>query len=281
LGCAPLSCGARHPIVSGQVAGAWPSVVDMKPVFSFFALALAGLTGMTPTAVAGTHLVTVELFTSQGCSSCPAADEILDTLADRTDLLALTFPVDYWDYLGWRDTLAMPEFTKRQYAYAKSLKTYQPYTPQVVIDGRIDVVGNDETKIGWAVEDRLKRDAEGPPLTVTSDPASIIVSLGSSETADGSGAKHPDATVWLVRYADKETVKVDRGENEDRILHYRHVVRAIMPIGMWSGAPVQIALPRADLQSALGNGGQDQAFAVLVQSTNMGPILSAARLPLP
>src|SRR5215472_4040667 len=84
----------------------------------------------------------VELFTSQGCSSCPVADALLAELADRPDVLALSLFVDYWDYLGWRDTLARPENTKRQYAYAASLKTYAPYTPQIVIDGRKDVVGN-------------------------------------------------------------------------------------------------------------------------------------------
>jgi hypothetical protein len=254
----------------------------MKHSFVLLAAALAGIVTADGAAHAGTHLVMVELFTSQGCSSCPAADEILGELADRSDVLALTFPVDYWDYLGWRDTLAEPEFTKRQYAYAKALKTFQPYTPQVVIDGRLDVVGNNEAKIGWMIEDRLKRDAEGPPLSVTSDPASITVSLGAA--GEGTGATpvtRPDATVWLVRYADKAVVKVERGENEDRTLSYRHVVRAIMPIGMWSGTPVHIVLPRADLMGALSNTPQAQAFAVIVQGSNMGPILGAARLPLP
>jgi hypothetical protein len=244
---------------------------------SFFGLALLGLVAGYGASARAAGLVTVELFTSQGCASCPAADALLSTLADRPDVLALTFPVDYWDYLGWRDTLAEPEFTKRQYAYAKALRIGSPYTPQMVIDGRIDVVGNQEAKIGWAIADEQKRAGLGPEITVTSEGQGVAVAIGAAPASDGENALKGDATVWLVRYADKAVVKVGRGENEDRTLTYRHVVRALMPVGMWNGTAARIVLPRADLMSAP----QDQAFAVIVQASNTGPILSAARLTLP
>jgi hypothetical protein len=271
--------GPRHPIVSGQACRRWPSVFVMNRAASLLALALVSLLSASHAVGAqAPGLVTVELFTSQGCSSCPAADEILNALADRPDVLALTFPVDYWDYLGWRDTLAEPEFTKRQYAYAKALKTFAPYTPQVIVNGRVDVVGNQGAKINWAIADEQKRPLPGPEISVTTEPDSVVIALSA---APAEAPVKDEATVWLVRYADKAVVKVEHGENEDRTLAFRHVVRAIMPVGMWSGAPVRIALPRADLMAALGNAPQEQAFAVIVQEAKMGAVLGAARVPLP
>jgi hypothetical protein len=251
----------------------------MTRIFLLFGCALAGLIAGLVAPARADGLVTVELYTSQGCSSCPAADEILNALADRADVLALTFPVDYWDYLGWRDTLARPEFTKRQYAYAKALKSFAPYTPQVIVDGRVDIVGNQQAKIDWAIADEQKREGRALQIAVASDDDCVTVQVGAAPGE--ANTPKGEATVWLVRYANQDVVKVDRGENEDRTLVFRHVVRAIMPVGMWNGTPTNIKLPRADLVSAMGPAAQGQAFAVIVQAANMGPVLGAARLPLP
>ena len=246
----------------------------MKTMVARFALAALTVVGAAHAARAAEPapaLVTVELFTSQGCSSCPVADRLLGELAERPDVLALSLSVDYWDYLGWRDTLARPENTKRQYAYAKALRTYQPYTPQIVIDGRIDVVGNNKSKVKGAIEEREKR--RDSPLHIGYEPApdTVAVVLGSGAAAE--------ATVWLVRYAERVTVTVERGENQGHSLTYTNVVQSMTPIGMWKGEPARFVLPRRDLLGT-DQGKAPQRLAIIVQTENTGPILGAAKLPL-
>src|SRR5262249_2084908 len=154
--------------------------------------------------------------------SCPVADQLLSELADRPDVLALSLFVDYWDYLGWRDTLARPENTKRQYAYAQSLKTYAPYTPQIVIDGRTDVVGNNKSRVLWAIEERQERRRD-KPLAISFEPGADTVTVIVGE---GTPA---DATVWLVRYAPHTTVAIARGENDGHTYTYTDAVQSMMP----------------------------------------------------
>ena len=214
-------------------------------------------------------LVVVELFTSQGCASCPVADRILTELAERPDVLALSLFVDYWDYLGWRDTLARPENTKRQYAYADSLRTYAPYTPQIVIDGHIDVVGNNKSRVLWAIEDRLKRRQK--PVSISFEPGAdtVTVLLGDGDQVE--------ATVWLVRYATQTTVAINRGENDGHTFIYTDAVQSMTPIGMWNGAPARFVLPKRDL---LGTDASALGLAIIVQTENTGLILGAAKLAL-
>lgn len=240
----------------------------MRRSVAFLALLALAAGVLAARAEARPGLVTVELFTSQGCSSCPPADQLLGELAQRDDVLALTLAVDYWDYLGWRDTLARPEHTKRQYAYAKALRTYRPYTPQIVIDGRLDIVGNNKSKVRWAIEDRLKRRPEPVVIRCERDADSVAILIGAG--------KPVEATVWLVRYLDHVTVKIDRGENEGRTITYANVVQSLTPIGMWKGEPARFVLPRRDL---LGTNGAER-HAVIVQTENAGPVLGAAKLPV-
>lgn len=199
--------------------------------------------------------VVVELFTSQGCSSCPPANANLLKLAQRPGVLALSFSVTYWDRLGWKDIFGKPEFTDRQYTYEPMLGEAGPFTPQIVIDGSKSAVGNNlaelETLIGGS-----KRQNE-PAIAI--DQGEVTISAAAMSTR---------ADIWMVRYESKVIdVPVARGENSGRTLPHANVVRDLLRIGEWSGKKVTAKLP--------ANNG-DLRIAVLVQIPNGGPILSAA-----
>jgi hypothetical protein len=213
----------------------------------------------------------VELFTSQGCSSCPEADRLLGRLAEDPDLVALSFPVTYWDYLGWKDTLARPEFTERQRAYAGERRDRAVYTPQLIVNGRDHVVGSDRAAIDRAI-DRHARAQRNPsvPIELVSDADTISVKLGGA--AEGMGA----ATLWLVQFDRRDTVEIGRGENQGRQITYTNVVRQMQPIGRWKGQPMSLDLPARDLLA-----GRNRGIALLLQTEmdgRPGAILGAATL---
>jgi hypothetical protein len=221
------------------------------------AVAGAGL-GRAALAQARPQTAVVELFTSQGCSSCPPVNDNLRALSARGDVLTLSFGVTYWDQLGWKDTFASPIYTARQWAYARSLRHDNVFTPQVVVDGRVDTVGQHLGEI-----ETLLR---GPPLSgprISAEPGHLHLSAGGAPRGG-------PADVWLVRYEPGVIeVPVRRGENTGRTLPHAHVVRSLVRLGGWSGGAVTLDLPAGDRQLAT---------AVLVQSAGTGPILSAARL---
>lgn len=192
--------------------------------FGFSVLAastLAAGAGEPPKAV-------VELFTSQGCSSCPPADAKLTAISRRPDVIALTMPVDYWDYLGWRDTLAKPAFTARQRAYADERGDRKVYTPQMVVNGAVACIGSNESQ----VDQVLARAADGERLPV---PVEVHRS-GRSLTIDvGAGSGGP-AEVWLLPVRRQETVAIGRGENQGRKATYSNVVQGLEKLGTWTGA---------------------------------------------
>ena len=203
-------------------------------------------------------LTVVELFTSQGCSSCPPANANLARLADRPDVLALSFGVTYWDQLGWKDTFASKSYTDRQWAYAKGLKHGQVWTPQVVINGRADVVGTNLVEIENGAR-KAPIGPSGPQVSVSGG----LLTIG----ATGRAAK---ADVWLVRY-DPAIVQVPikRGENTGKTLPHRNVVRELTRLGSYSGPAQTYRLPpgtAANLRTA-----------ILVQAGPGGPILAAAK----
>jgi hypothetical protein len=201
--------------------------------------------------------VVLELFTSQGCSSCPPADAAVAGLADRPDVIALSFNVTYWDHLGWKDTFARPEFTARQTAYAKA-QGHAPYTPEVVAGGRVDGVGNTQQ----AVAGMVARARTRPTATLTASGGKVSVSAGV--------APRRGADVWLVRYDPRVIqVPVKAGENGGKTLPQRNVVRSLRRLGAWDGRPATFAAPPA--AAALKS-------VVLVQGRDGGPILAAARL---
>ncbi len=223
-----------------------------------FALALlSGGLASGGAALAAGPLTVVELFTSQGCSSCPPANDNVRALADRPDVLALSFGVTYWDQLGWKDTFAQPKFTARQVDYARALGHDGPFTPQVVIDGKADVVGARKGEIEGLI---AKETLDGGPA----------LQVGRGAVSIGPGrAPVKGADVWLVHYDPRIVqVPVQHGENTGRTLPHKNVVRELTRLGAWTGAPARFAIPPP---------GGGLSTAVLVQTTGAGPILAAAR----
>ena len=209
-----------------------------------------------------------ELYTSQGCSSCPAADAVLRRLAKRDDVIALTLPVDIWDYLGWRDTLARPEFTDRQRAYAKSLGDGMVYTPQAVVSGLIHINGSSEDKIERAIDKTAKLFAASRvPISLSAENGRLLIDVAAAP----DGVKAEEATVWLAAIAGSVEVPITRGENQGRTIVYSNVVRRLMPIGTWDGTEMIVKLDR---HSFMGSGAD--RCAVLLQQGAGGPIVGAA-----
>ncbi len=207
--------------------------------------------------------VVVELFTSQGCDSCPPADAVLGELGSHPDVLPLSFHVTYWDRLGWPDTFGLEASTERQRDYAGLLARDGLYTPQMVIGGRIDVVGSERERVHEAIELLAAHRRPGLPIAI----------------ADGRlrlGAGPPgDATIWLFGVDLKHEVWIQRGENRGRVIRYHNVVRDIAVLGHWSGDAVQLDLPLERLAAA----GRDHA-AVVVQRQDNGEILAATEIDL-
>lgn len=228
------------------------------------ALLFALFSGPAPAAE---RVSVLELFTSQGCSSCPPADALLGAFAKDPNLVALTYPVDYWDYLGWKDTLAHPSHSRRQRAYAIKRADRQVYTPQVVVNGMTHAVGSRKGQIESQVKATSGRLAATPvPMNVEETADKLSVTIGAAP----DGFKNPDATLWLVLYQSSVEVKIARGENRGRKITYYNVVREMTPAGMWSGKTKHIELPK----KALRQSGYD-GFALLLQQETGGPILAA------
>ncbi|SLN41916.1 hypothetical protein PSA7680_02078 [Pseudoruegeria aquimaris] len=211
---------------------------------------------------AGTPLVVVELYTSQGCSSCPPADALLTELAKRPDVLALALHVDYWDYIGWKDIFANPAHTARQKAYARAAGKRMIYTPQMVIDGAEHVVGNKPDE----VEALIRLHAEdGREVDLRASRAGNAISI-RAEAAPGLGG---DMVVQLVRFLPTATVEIGRGENAGRKLTYTNIVRSWMPVAMWDGSAPFTLQAQAE--------GEEPA-AVIIQREGFGEILAAVRV---
>jgi hypothetical protein len=209
--------------------------------------------------------VVVELFTSQGCSSCPPADALLGELAQRPDIVALALHVDYWDYIGWKDPFASPTLTKRQRDYADALGLRMVYTPQMVVDGRIDVVGSHRSE----VESAIVESAAKPKLAVRIEDDG----RGGHRVVIPAGDSGEEATVWFAVLDSKQETRVGRGENGGRTLKEFNIVREWRRIGSWNGRAITLPLEAA--------AGEDRnACAVIVQSGATGPILGAAFMKL-
>ena len=197
----------------------------------------------------------IELFTSQGCSSCPPADQLLGQLTADPSLVPVSVPVDYWDYLGWKDTLAEPRNTVRQKAYAHARGDGQVYTPQVVVNGILHAVGSDKAAIEAAIANSRKNGAMSLLPTLTLSDARLNVTV--PEVADA----RTSAEVWLVGLARTATIAIGRGENKGRTITYHNVVRRWMKLGDWTGNAHSWTIPVQTLKGA----NIDEA-AVLVQS---------------
>jgi hypothetical protein len=212
--------------------------------------------------------VIIELFTSQGCSSCPPADAFLDELKSSQGVIAMSFNVDYWDYLGWRDTLASPAFSQRQYDYAKTRGDMDVYTPQIVVDGTTHFVGSNRPVVKAAIDRSLGSSrATWIPMTLSGDSQAIKIAVD----AVPNGMHAPDATVWFMAIAPQVAVKIERGENSGREIAYSNVVRKLVPAGMWRGEALSINLPKADLMVDGCKG-----CVALLQTHSVGPVIGCA-----
>lgn len=235
-----------------------------------FVLAAMGFAAVSSLKAEPASPTVIELFTSQGCSSCPPADKLLGEIGKDKNIITLTFPVDYWDYLGWKDTLASPAYTKRQRDYARSRGDGQVYTPQVVIDGIDHAVGSRENDIRRAIsKTRKAREGLHIPLKVWAEGDELIIEAGDAP----KGIRVRPATIWLALVKKSETVKIARGENRGRTITYHSVVRNMTPVGRWTGKAVTLRLPKHALQNTNTDG-----CAVLLQQDKAGPILAAARM---
>jgi hypothetical protein len=220
----------------------------------------------------------IELFTSQGCSSCPAADKLIGELAHDSSLIALTLPVDYWDYLGWKDTLALHGHTNRQRAYAEARGDREVYTPQVVVNGVKHVLGSDRGAIDRAIaQTRSSAKPLSVPVTMTVADGKVNVNVSAAQGEARSGE------VWLCPVSGKVAVNIARGENRGRTITYSNVVRRWVKLGDWNGQAQSFTVPVAKL------GGDDYALAdvdqvaVVVQSgaaAKPGLMLGAAAASL-
>lgn len=221
-------------------------------------------------AAKSSRAVVVELFTSQGCSSCPPADKFLGELKSRDDVIALTLPVDYWDYLGWKDTFASPTNSKRQQAYAGRRRDHQVFTPQMVLNGRISTIGSMRAKVERAIaKERNDMARQWVPVSLTSGEDTIVVSAGVRPDK----LKTRKASLWLLLTNNKQTVSIGRGENRNKTVTYHNVVRQMVPIGTWTGEAITIKLSKRDLMID-----SYDACTVLLQADGSGPVIGAAHL---
>jgi hypothetical protein len=187
----------------------------------------------------------LELFTSQGCSSCPAADKLLGEFAGDSSLVAVSVPIDYWDYLGWKDTLASPAHSARQRAYARVRGDRQVYTPQVVINGAVHALGSDRA----AIERAIAQTRHNNPA-IMSLPVSLTLN-GSQLSVNVQAAKDEKTVgeVWLCPVSKAITVKIGRGENHGHTITYHNVVRHWIKLGDWTGKITSWDVPITDLKS--------------------------------
>ena len=205
----------------------------MIKIFVLF-LSLCLTVGITA-ARAGDRPILVELFTSEGCSSCPPADALLAELASRPDVLALSFHVDFWDRLGWKDPFSNREATQRQNRYAKLLDLATVYTPQIVVDGRRQAVGSDRADVEHAL-DLARRDRQEMPVT-------LVLDHGQAQIKLGPGSEAAAASVLLIGFDRRHVTAVKRGENAGRTLPHVDVVRGVEEIARYSGTAGAIAAP--------------------------------------
>lgn len=233
-------------------------------ISSIAALSAGGAASLA--ADRGESPVVVELYTSQGCSGCLEASDFAGELIERDRVLLLSFGVDYWDYLGWRDTFAEPGFVARQRAYTTRLDNRHPYTPQMVVDGHVNSAGFSRDFVNLAINFCFGHLENSPPVAITRGGDSLSIEIGDGEEPEG------EADVWLVSYEPgQQDVDVERGENAGVVMPHYNVVRGISRIGGWRGEALSLSAPASD----------DLAYAVLVQRPELGSMIAADVSPLP
>jgi hypothetical protein len=225
-------------------------------------LVAAGLAApfITTEASAASAPVLVELFTSQGCSSCPPADHLAGNLANQPGVMVVSLNVDYWDYLGWRDTLASPAYTKRQMDYAHGRGDNDVYTPQMVINGAAHVVGSNK----GSVESAIANARRSFSLDMSATDNEIKIDMPAGATGN--------ASLWVMSIASAVNVKIERGENIGKTITYHNVVRKLSNVATWNGAPTSISLPRKGILS-----GDCRSCIAILQKDHVGPIIGIGK----
>jgi|SRR5579871_582784 len=275
-----------------------------------FPFALAGLClfAAQPAGAGGAaRPVVVELYTSQGCNTCPPADALLGKLVQRSDVIALSLPITYWDMLGWKDTLASDANTRRQKAYAEAMGHGGVYTPQIIVDGVQDVVGSRESVVDAAIESRRQSIDAGSALAAAHAgdfaTAARPVSLSNAMTEAGPASAHGadplvpvsiveshqemriniggmggprNATVWMFHIRSAVNVDIRSGENEGRTITYHNVVGDLRAVGVWKGEALSLTLPRSAMAGLPHDG-----VAVIVQQGGYGHVIGAAYISRP
>jgi hypothetical protein len=245
------------------------------------------------TARAGNAVAVLELFTSQGCSSCPPADRLVGQLSNDPSLIALSIPIDYWDYLGWRDTLASPAHSARQRAYARARGDGQVYTPQIVVNGATDALGSDQGSVERAIaQANHKSGVMSLPVHLSVSNGALNVSIASADKSQGEAqasdqasvqalaqpsaqpAAEPSAEIWLCPLSKSVVVAIGRGENRGRTVTYHNVVRNWVKLGNLSATQTSWNVPIAQIKAD----GIDAAAIVVQEGTRERPgvILGAA-----
>lgn len=234
---------------------------------------LAALLAAIPSGVrADDSPVVVELFTSQGCSSCPPADKYFGELAKRPDVIALAFHIEYWNYIGWTDTYSKPWATRRQRDYQAALKLRYLYTPQIVIQGEVEGVGSEAATIEPMIRAAEAKRKPHPGLTLHwREDGALVADVGDGQSPPGQ-----PATLWLVGFDKMHTMAVTTGENAGKTTWDHHAVRSFRRLGSWAGWSEELIVP-ADEAKTLG----DYGAAVLLQENASGPILTAASIQYP
>lgn len=244
-----------------------------------FGALLLGFASLSDGVVQAAPVAVVELFTSQGCSSCPPADAFLAELAQDPNIIALTEAVDYWDYLGWKDANARHEHTERQQNYARVRGDRRIYTPQMVINGRVHAVGSDRVSVNNHISQLSGGEGRlAVPINVRVEEDSLIINVDANANGNSALDGLKDGTLYLALYEKSVVADIKRGENRGRSVTYHNVVRDIRSVGMWHGDAVSVELPMSEIRK----GGYDGA-AVFLQADVRGlpgPIFGAQNVAL-
>ena len=218
-----------------------------------------------PVIAAARRPVIVELFTSQGCSSCPPADAFLEKLKGEPGVVALSYHVDYWDYLGWRDTLGSAEYSQRQYDYAESRGDRNVYTPQMVINGGDHYVGSHRGKVSDGIAAARSATAtQWVDIAMSDNKTDVMIDIAA-------GAATKEATLWLMAFAPMISTEIKKGENAGSTVEYYNVVRKMVPAGMWHGEAAKLVLPKSSVIPEDCKG-----WVALLQQGKVGPVIGAA-----
>lgn len=235
-------------------------------------LVCSSLALISTACIAGEPRAVLELFTSQGCSSCPPADKLLGELTHDSSVIALSMPVDYWDYLGWKDTLADSRFTARQRSYSKMRGTREVYTPQVIVNGAVPALGSDRNDIERAITDTKKHDGVmATPVSAAIEGSQLKVSLPEAIHAR-------PCEVWIYAVSKAIPIAIGRGENRGEKITYHNVVRNWLKVGDWNGKAQNWAVPLENINRE----GVDAAVVYVQDGTREKPgaMLGATYLPL-